>query len=170
MVAFKEFLPLSAQTSWTWRSKEKYNNKQHRNIHTFTHRQTGHNHTDRMQNTSATELPQYFVFYKLFQMLSMYKTNPRVCLWVLSDSQVLDGIKAPQCFSRTYKEGQLTWDSWGWELCCSWHSHTFDKPRKVFSVSQIPSFAHEGHSHGEQLWTMTHSWEGGGGTVAPWMK
>ncbi len=51
-----------------------------------------------MQDTSATELPQYFVFYKLFQTLSMYKTNPRVCLWVLSDSLVLNGIKAPRHF------------------------------------------------------------------------
>lgn len=36
----------------------------------------------------------------------------RVCPWFLSDSQVLNVIRA-FCFSRTYKEGQLTWDSWG---------------------------------------------------------
>lgn len=47
------------------------------NIHTFKHRQTEHNHAGRMWKTSATEMPQNCVCFKLFQMLSMYNTNPK---------------------------------------------------------------------------------------------
>lgn len=46
---------------------------------------------------------------------------------------------------------------------------TFDKAGKViFSLGKIHWAAHEEHLDGEQVWTMTRSWENGSGIAAPW--
>lgn len=59
-------------------ARQRNNMQTHLTVHTFTYRQTGHYHTGRMQNTSATGMPHYYVYdiFLLFVlMLSMYTTN-----------------------------------------------------------------------------------------------
>lgn len=102
------------------------------------------------------------------QMLSMYKAKPE---FVFGFSLIFKFyIRMPQLFSMTYKDGQLTWDSWGWELCRSWHStHFWQTKKKLLSVLQNTFFC----TWGAFTWRTsmnndTHSWKGGRGTAAPW--
>lgn len=39
-------------------------------------------------------------------------------------------------FSRTYKEGKMTRDSWGRELCCSSRSHLWQTKKRVFGLAK----------------------------------
>lgn len=113
-----------------------------------------HNHTGRMQNVGVTG------FY-LLKCWACTRQNPSLGLVSLRFLSFKDARTVSHDLQGRAAEAR--------SFVTHGAQRTFDKAGKViFSLGKRHLGAHEEHLAGEQVWTMTRSWENESGIVAPW--